>query len=149
MDENPSREDRGGPRPEWAALSFHAGRHDTVLRAAQGRPLSRGETRRISASSGDDIFATSIASSGSWPDIGRHPPRDNGGARLAGELVERRLMAVLAADVVGNGRLFVSDEEAPPALWKAQWRELIDPRIVEYGGRVGRITGHPPLVEFK
>lgn len=58
-------------------------------------------------------------------------------------------MAVLAADVVGNGRLVVSDEEAPPALWKTQWRELIDPRILEYGGRVGRITGHPPLVEFK
>jgi len=68
---------------------------------------------------------------------------------LASEQVVRRLMAVLAADVVGNGRLVVSDEEAPPALWKTQWRELIDPRIREYGGRVGRITGHPPLVEFK
>ena len=67
---------------------------------------------------------------------------------MASGQVERRLMAVLATDVVGNGRLVVSDEEAP-ALWKAQWRELIDPRIVEYGGRVGRITGHPPLVEFK
>jgi hypothetical protein len=51
---------------------------------------------------------------------------------LASEQVERRLMAVLAADVVGNGRLVVSDEEAPPALWKTQWRELIDPRILEY-----------------
>ena len=68
---------------------------------------------------------------------------------MASEQVVRRLMAVLAADVVGNGRLVVSDEEAPPALWKTQWRELIDPRILEYGGRVGRITGHPPLVEFK
>ena len=68
---------------------------------------------------------------------------------MAGEQVERRLMAVLAADVVGNGRLFVSDEGCTPAVWMAQWRELIDPRIVEYGGRVGRITGHPPLVEFK
>ena len=68
---------------------------------------------------------------------------------MAGAQVERRLMAVLAADVVGNGRLFVSDEGCTPAVWMAQWRELIDPRIVEYGGRVGRITGHPPLVEFK
>jgi adenylate cyclase len=68
---------------------------------------------------------------------------------LAGEQVERRLMAILAADVVGNGRLVVSDKEASPALWKTQWRELIDPRILEYGGRVGRITGHPPPVEFK
>src|SRR6187200_1643936 len=58
-------------------------------------------------------------------------------------------MAVLAADVVGNGRLFVSDEGCTPAGWMAQWRELIDSRIVEYGGRIGRMTGHPPLVEFK
>jgi class 3 adenylate cyclase len=68
---------------------------------------------------------------------------------LAGEQVERRLMAVLAADVVGNGRLFVSDEGCTPAGWMAQWRELIDSRIVEYGGRIGRMAGHPPLVEFK
>ena len=68
---------------------------------------------------------------------------------MAGEQVERRLMAVLAADVVGNGRLFVSDEGRTPAVWMAQWRELIDPRIVEYGGRIGRMAGHPPLVEFK
>ena len=57
-------------------------------------------------------------------------------------------MAVLAADVVGNGRLFVSDEGRTPAVWMAQWRELIDPRIVECG-RIGRMAGHPPLVEFK
>jgi adenylate cyclase len=68
---------------------------------------------------------------------------------LAGEQVGRRLMAVLAADVVGNGRLVVPWEGRAPAVWMAQWRELIDPRIVEYGGRVGRMAGHPPLVEFK
>ena len=68
---------------------------------------------------------------------------------MAGEQVERRLMAVLAADVVGNGRLVVPDEEGAPAVWMAQWRELIHPRISEYGGRIGRMTGHPPLVEFK
>jgi adenylate cyclase len=68
---------------------------------------------------------------------------------LAGEQVERRLMAVLAADVVGNGRFVVPDEKGAPAAWIAQWRELIHPRISEYGGRIGRMTGHPPLVEFK
>ncbi len=68
---------------------------------------------------------------------------------MAGEQIERRLTAVLAADVVGNGRILVSDEGRTPAVWMAQWRELIDPRILEYGGRIGRMAGHPPLVEFK
>ena len=58
MDENPAREDRRGLRPEWTALPFHAGRHDTVLCAAQGRPLSRGQPR----CSGDDPFAASTTS---------------------------------------------------------------------------------------
>ena len=68
---------------------------------------------------------------------------------MAGGQIERRLVAVLAADVVGNGRLVVPGEGRMPAVWMAQWRELIDPRIVEYGGRIGRMAGHPPLVEFK
>jgi adenylate cyclase len=58
-------------------------------------------------------------------------------------------MAILAADAVGNGRLVVPDAQGVPAPWVAQWRELIHPRISEYGGRIGRMTGHPPLVEFK
>ena len=68
---------------------------------------------------------------------------------MAGDQVERRLMAILAADAVGNGRLVVPDAQGVPAPWLAQWRELIHPRISEYGGRIGRMTGHPPLVEFK
>jgi len=52
------------------------------------------------------------------PTLAGVPQRDDGGALLASEQVVRRLMAVLAADVVGNGRLVVSDEEAPPALWQ-------------------------------
>jgi adenylate cyclase len=68
---------------------------------------------------------------------------------LAGEQVERRLMAVLAADVVGNGRLVVPSGGGTPAVWITQWQELIEPRILEYGGRTGRMTGHPLLVEFK
>ena len=34
-------------------------------------------------------------------------------------------------------------------MWITQWQELIEPRILEYGGRTGRMTGHPLLVEFK
>ncbi|MET0707065.1 MAG: adenylate/guanylate cyclase domain-containing protein [Tardiphaga sp.] len=58
-------------------------------------------------------------------------------------------MAILAADAIGNGRFFVPDEEGAPAAWIAQWRELVHPRISEYRGRIDRMTGHPPLVEFK
>ena len=68
---------------------------------------------------------------------------------MTGEQAERRPMAVLAADVVGNGRLVIPREEGTRAVWMAQWQELIDPRILEYGGRIGRMSGHPPLVEFK
>ena len=68
---------------------------------------------------------------------------------MAGGQVERRLMAIFAADVAGNGQLVGSDQKGTLALWRAPWRELVDSRILEYGGRVGRTSGHPPLVEFK
>jgi TolB-like protein/Flp pilus assembly protein TadD len=67
---------------------------------------------------------------------------------LAGKRVERRLMAILAADVAGYSRLVSADEEGTLARWKAHWRELIDPKIKEHSGRIVRITGDGLLVEF-
>jgi adenylate cyclase len=67
---------------------------------------------------------------------------------LAGERVERRLMAILAADVAGYSRLVSADEEGTLAQWKAHRRELIDPKIKEHSGRIVRITGDGLLVEF-
>jgi TolB-like protein/tetratricopeptide (TPR) repeat protein len=67
---------------------------------------------------------------------------------LAGERVERRLMAILAADVAGYSRLVGADEEGTLAQWKAHWREFIDPKIKEHTGRIVRITGDGLLVEF-
>lgn len=67
---------------------------------------------------------------------------------MAGERVERRLMAILAADVAGYSRLVSADEEGTLAQWKAHWRELIDPKIKEHSGRIVRITGDGMLVEF-
>src|SRR5436305_9493975 len=64
------------------------------------------------------------------------------------ERVERRLMAILAADVAGYSRLVSADEEGTLAQWKANWRELIDRKIKEHGGRIVRITGDGLLVEF-
>ena len=67
---------------------------------------------------------------------------------LVSPRVERRLMAVLAADVAGYSRLVGADEEGTLAQWKAHWRELIAPKIAEHRGRIVRIAGDGLLVEF-
>ena len=67
---------------------------------------------------------------------------------MANERVERRLMAILAADVAGYSRLVGADEEGTLAQWNAHRRELIDPKIMEHCGRIVRITGDGLLVEF-
>jgi adenylate cyclase len=71
-----------------------------------------------------------------------------GSAALATERVERRLAAVLAADVAGYSRLIGVDEEGTLARLKAHRRELIDPKIAEHKGRIVKTTGDGLLVEF-
>src|SRR6516164_3552662 len=71
-----------------------------------------------------------------------------GGAALATERVERRLIAVLAADVAGYSRLMGIDEQGTLAQFRAHRRELIDPKIDEHGGRIVRATGDSLLAEF-
>ena len=61
---------------------------------------------------------------------------------------ERRLTAILAADVVGYSRLMGADEEGTLAALKAIRRELVDPKIVEHRGRIVKTTGDGLLVEF-
>src|SRR5271170_4458181 len=67
---------------------------------------------------------------------------------MAEERVERRLTAVLAADVSGYSRLMGADEEGTLAALKVYRRELIDPKIAEHRGRVVKTTGDGALVEF-
>jgi adenylate cyclase len=67
---------------------------------------------------------------------------------LSEERIERRLTAILAADVVGYSRLMGADEEGIPAALKAIRRELVDPRILEHRGRIVKTTGDGLLVEF-
>ena len=67
---------------------------------------------------------------------------------MSEERVERRLTAILAADVVGYSRLMGADEEGTLAALKAIRRELVDPRIVEHRGRIVKTTGDGLLVEF-
>jgi adenylate cyclase len=54
---------------------------------------------------------------------------------MAEARVERRLVAILAADVAGYSRLMGNDEEGTLAALKACRRELIDPKIAEHRGR--------------
>jgi TolB-like protein/class 3 adenylate cyclase len=69
-------------------------------------------------------------------------------AALATERVERRLAAILAADVAGYSRLMGADEEGTLVRLKAHRRELIDPKIAEHRGRIVKTTGDGLLVEF-
>src|SRR5512143_2838471 len=67
---------------------------------------------------------------------------------MAEERVERRLAAILAADVVGYSRLMGANEEATLADLKRHRRELTDPKITEHRGRIVKSTGDGILVEF-
>ena len=64
------------------------------------------------------------------------------------ERVERRLAAILAADVAGYSRLMGADETGTLARLKILRRELIDPKIKEHRGRIVKTTGDGILIEF-
>src|SRR5713101_4478497 len=70
------------------------------------------------------------------------------GAFLAGERMQRRLAAVLAADVAGYSRLMGLDEEGTLSRLKAVRKALVDPTIAAHRGRIVKTTGDGMLVEF-
>jgi adenylate cyclase len=67
---------------------------------------------------------------------------------LNSEHVERRLAAILAADVAGSCRLIGIDEEGTLAQLKALRKTLFDPKITDHHGRIVKNTGDGALVEF-
>src|SRR5712691_884585 len=67
---------------------------------------------------------------------------------MSEERVERRLAAILAADVAGYSRLMGVDKEGTLAALKAIRRELLDLKIKEHRGRIVKTTGDGVLVEF-
>jgi adenylate cyclase len=67
---------------------------------------------------------------------------------LATGRIERKLAAILAADVAGYSRLMGADEEGTHARLKRHLRELVDPKIKEHRGRIVKNTGDGMLVEF-
>src|SRR6202051_655736 len=67
---------------------------------------------------------------------------------LSDERVERRLAAILAADVAGYSRLMGANEEATLAQLKSVRRALVAPTIAAHRGRIVKTTGDGMLVEF-
>ena len=67
---------------------------------------------------------------------------------MASDRVERRLAAILAADVVGYSRLMGADEEGTLAALNTLRKSLIDPKIAQHRGRIVKTTGDGALVEF-
>jgi TolB-like protein/class 3 adenylate cyclase len=67
---------------------------------------------------------------------------------LASKRLDRRLAAVLAADVAGYGRLVSTDEEGTIGQLKAHRALLFDPKLVEHNGRLVKTTGDGLLAEF-
>ena len=61
---------------------------------------------------------------------------------------QRRLAAIVSADVAGYSRLMGRDDSATLAALKAHRRNLIDPKIAEYAGRIVKTTGDGLLLEF-
>jgi adenylate cyclase len=67
---------------------------------------------------------------------------------MSREQVERRLAAILAADVAGYSRLMGADEEGTLAALQSHRRECLDLKIAEHRGRIVKTTGDGFLIEF-
>ena len=67
---------------------------------------------------------------------------------MAEERLQRRLAAILSADVVGYSRLMGADETGTLARLNSMRRELIDPAIAAHSGRIVKVMGDGALVEF-
>ncbi len=67
---------------------------------------------------------------------------------MAEKRVQRRLAAIVAADVVGYSRLMAADEEGTLAALKTLREDIIDPKIAEYNGRIVKLMGDGMLAEL-
>jgi class 3 adenylate cyclase len=89
------------------------------------------------------IFTVSIVDESRWP---IRPTRLRSTALATGR-VERRLAAILAADVEGYSRPW-ADEEGTHLRLKAHFGQLVYPKINTHGGRIVKNTGNVLLAEF-
>jgi adenylate cyclase len=67
---------------------------------------------------------------------------------MAEERAQRRLAAILAADVVGYSRLMAADEAGALAALKERRKRILDPLLAQYQGRIVKVMGDGVLVEF-
>jgi TolB-like protein len=67
---------------------------------------------------------------------------------MAEDRVQRRLAAILAADVVGYSRLMEVDEVGTLGALKARRKEIVSPLLAQHQGRVFKVTGDGIMVEF-
>ena len=67
---------------------------------------------------------------------------------MAEQRVQRRLAAILAADVVGYSRLMGADEAGTLAQFKTLRKEVFDPRIADHNGRIVKTIEDGMLVEI-
>ncbi len=67
---------------------------------------------------------------------------------MAEREVQRRLAAIVSADVVAYTRLMERDEAGTHARLQARFKALVDPKIAEHGGRVVKLMGDGLLAEF-
>jgi hypothetical protein len=67
---------------------------------------------------------------------------------MAEERVQRRLTAILAADVVGYSRLLEKNEAGTLAVLKERRRKILNPLVAEHHGRIVKVMGDGDLVEF-
>jgi adenylate cyclase len=67
---------------------------------------------------------------------------------MAEARTNRRLSAILAADVVGYSRLMATDETGTLAALKRHREVVFDPAVAQHGGRIVKLIGDGTLVEF-
>jgi len=67
---------------------------------------------------------------------------------MAEERAQRRLAAILAADVVGYSRLVERDEASTLAALKSRRKEVLEPLVTRHQGRIFKLTGDGVLIEF-
>src|SRR4030095_10986450 len=83
------------------------------------------------------------------PAIQSRPPRSLTKTELmAEERTQRRLAAILAADVVDYSRLMEADETGTLATLKSRRKEVLEPLIARHQGRIFKVTGDGVLVDF-
>jgi adenylate cyclase len=62
--------------------------------------------------------------------------------------MQRKLAAILAADVVGYSRLMEQDEAGTLAAFKARCKDVLEPLVANNHGRIFKVTGDGVFVEF-